>query len=121
MDIYFYPEYYQSWQSVYEGEVLCFYAEIDSIKVLYPVIKCKIEGYDLDDSYYDISSAYGYSGAISTVINADEKIKKEFSSLISDWCKEENIVAEFIREYPGATVRFIDKTNRIWVRNKLIR
>lgn len=119
VDIYFYPEYYQSWQSVYGGEALCVYAEIDSVKVLYPFVKREIEGYKLEGCFYDISSIYGYGGAISTVINVEENIKKTFSSLISDWCENENIVAEFIREYPGATVRYIDKTNRIWVRTNV--
>ena len=117
-DIYFYPEYYMSWQECDFGEPLCVYAKIGHVEVLYPFLKKEISEYRLDDHYFDISSAYGYGGAITSNSDSDKE-KHIFSDLISDWCGEQKVIAEFIREYPGATFRLIDKTKRSIVRYNL--
>ena len=48
--------------------------------------------------YYDIQSPYGYSGPISTTNSKDflDDAWREYCH----WCKEKNIVAEFIRFHP---------------------
>ena len=55
-------------------------------------------GYDLDNEYFDIQGAYGYNGAVSS--SYDEDIIKKFLFCFDKFCKEKNIIAEFIRYNP---------------------
>lgn len=116
-DIYFSPRYYRTWESVHDGEAVCLFAESGGHCILYPFYKRGIDG--LDGEFFDISSAYGYGGAISTADVPDEDMKREFSELVSEWCLRENVVAEFIREYPGATLRNTGAVKRTMVRTNL--
>lgn len=63
----------------------------------YPFIKSEINkfGYHLDNIYYDIQGVYGYNGAIIQS-NSNSFIKKS-RTLFEKYCKDENIIAEFVR------------------------
>lgn len=119
IDIYFHPRYYATWKNVYDGEALCLHANIQGEEVLYPFYKRVIDGYELDNTYYDISTAYGYGGAVSTGGLQDEGLKEEFAEMFIRWCKEENVIAEFVREYPDAAFRNTGAMKRTIVRKNL--
>lgn len=98
-DIYFTYEYHhlyeanrdgEAWAALYEGDNGCI--------VLYPFLKCKITGYDTKKDLYDIKSCYGYGGPVAEKFNKEDF--DEFEDLFLRWCKENNIVAEFVRFHP---------------------
>jgi hypothetical protein len=51
-----------------------------------------------DTSYYDIQSPYGYGGAISS--SEDPSFLNSAWSAYNNWCKEQQVLAEFIRFHP---------------------
>lgn len=99
LDIYYLPEYYQTWIEYENAEPICIFAQINESKFLYPFFKKEIAGYELSDKYYDIFSAYGYGGVVSSVV--DSKDIETFNQEFKTWCKQNNIIAEFIRENPS--------------------
>lgn len=97
-DIYFTSEYYKLCESNGEGIGKLFvYFEKDKTAI-YPFLINQIERYTLNDKYYDIQSAYGYGGPITNC--NEEKFLDNFETCFIDYCKENNIVAEFIRFHP---------------------
>ena len=67
-----------------------------NIAIKRPILK--IGNVRLDDIYYDLETAYGYGG-FYTNCNEIDFIKKAMSSY-TQRCKEEKIIAEFIRFHP---------------------
>lgn len=99
-DLYYLPQWYQSWAQHEHAEALCLYCEVDGYRFLYPFFKKKIENYDLKDDFYDIQSAYGYGGVIANKELIPAKVEKQFNDIISAWLLDNNVIAEFIRENP---------------------
>ncbi|RDV28842.1 GNAT family N-acetyltransferase [Lysinibacillus capsici] len=99
-DIYYSPAYYKTWKEHEQAEPLCVYAEKEGVKLLYPFFKKEIQGYNLKEKYYDIQSAYGYGGVISNTKEISQTLLVDFNKKFDGWCKDSNIVAEFIRENP---------------------
>jgi hypothetical protein len=99
-DVYYLPEWYQSWSEHEDAEAMCIYYEEQGIRFLYPFFKKKIKNYDLNDDFYDIQSAYGYGGVIANKEVIPEKISKQFNDTVSVWLKDNRVIAEFIRENP---------------------
>lgn len=99
-DVYFSPEYYEVYEKNGDGKAYCFIYEDEEKIGLYPFLMNKINdlGYDLDDDYYDIQGAYGYNGVVYS--SDDPEFIKKFYSEFNDFCKENNIVAEFTRFHP---------------------
>ena len=99
-DVYFTPEYYSLYQNYGDGETQCFVFEKEGNIALYPFLKNPITplGYELDKEYYDIQGAYGYNGLIASTRNAEfiAEFWKEFDA----WCRDNDIVAEFMRFHP---------------------
>ncbi len=114
-DVYFSPDYYASWQGTLPGTAMCLHARIGGLEVLYPFFKAGIPGLP---GRYDIASAYGYGGAI-TNRPYDEDEQRRFDALVADWCCEYGVVAEFVREYPGARFRASTAGRRTLVRHNL--
>lgn len=98
-DIYFSREYYVMEQEQENGQGKLFVYEDDKGNVgIYPFILRKIDSDILDGVYYDIESAYGYGGP---VLNSDDEIfAAEFEKEFVSYCRENNIIAEFIRFHP---------------------
>lgn len=96
-DPYFTSRYY----SLESAKAECFVYREDENIFFYPFIKTKINslGYDLDKNYFDIEGAYGYNGAIIKDDTKTDFIAKARKKFIA-YCKEENIVAEFMRFNP---------------------
>lgn len=99
-DVYFTPEYYKLYEDNGDGKAMCFVFEKDGELALYPFLISRINdlGYDLDKDYYDIQSAYGYSGVVSS--SYEDKFRASFFKEFVSFCKDRNIVTEFTRFHP---------------------
>lgn len=99
-DIYFQFKYVDLYRKDQEKCVVATYQTAENGIILYSFILSPIEKSTLlnGEKWYDISSAYGYSGPI--VYNCTEKEIVWFESLFLDWCIKNNVVAEFIRFHP---------------------
>jgi len=100
-DIYFYPEYVGMHKFIDRTKALMFtYREHGDIW-LHPFLLQPIDsdGYSIDDGpWFDIESAYGYGGPLSN--SEDQAFLANANEQFSEWCKENNIVAEFVRFHP---------------------
>lgn len=99
-DINYYPDWFYTWEQHEKAEALCLFAELDHIYFLYPFFLKKIENYDLDKVYYDVQSAYGYGGILTSNQIVPDKTGKRFNQLVTEWMEANSIIAEFIRENP---------------------
>ena len=99
-DVYFKPEYYSLYENYGDGKAQCFVFEKDGNMVIYPFLINPITtlGYELGKEYYDIQGAYGYNGLIASTYDAGfiAGFWKEFDA----YCRENDIVAEFMRFHP---------------------
>ena len=101
-DIYFSPSYLETCKHIMEGIPYCFvYMKEPEKYILYPFFKRKINDLEifshLSEEYFDIISPYGYSGFLSSFVDMDIG---EFIDVFDDYCRQENIVNEFIRFNP---------------------
>lgn len=97
-DIYFTREYMNLYEKNGDGIAKLFiYEEKDEVAI-YPFLMNKIEGYNLDKDYYDIQTAYGYGGPISST--DEDGFLNNFENEFLNFCNKNNIVAEFIRFHP---------------------
>ncbi|MBW6409470.1 lipid II:glycine glycyltransferase FemX [Clostridium weizhouense] len=97
-DIYFTSEYYKLYEA--NGNSfgkLFIYKDKDNLAI-YPFLINTINGYELDNSYYDIETAYGYGGPI--VNTSDINFVRKFERIFKEYCFQNNIIAEFIRFHP---------------------
>lgn len=97
-DIYYTSSYYKMHEKNGDGSGrLVVYTDNEKI-ALYPFVMNEINGYDLDKKYYDIESAYGYGGPVTN--SHHEVFLNKFENRFLEYCKRNNIVAEFIRFHP---------------------
>ncbi len=113
--IWFTPEYHASWLGTLPGEPVCLHARVHGIEVVYPFFMAPIPG---TAGYFDIASAYGYGGAIAGAPH-DHRTQAAFDRLVSRWCREQRVVAEFVRECPGTAFRVSPSGGRRLVRYNL--
>ncbi len=99
-DIYFDPLYYQIFERLEDASYHCFSYKKNDYCAIYPFLKSSVNkiGYDLKDQYYDIQGAYGYNGVISNT--KDHEFINAFYKSFSQYCLENNIIAEFTRFHP---------------------
>lgn len=98
-DIYYTSEYYKMHELNGDGtSKLFYYVDDEGNKGFYPFMLNKINGYDLEHDYYDMETAYGYGGPITSC--EDESFLKGFEEAFVGFCKSNHIVAEFIRFHP---------------------
>lgn len=66
-------------------------------QILLPIYLHKIESHIFDDneSFYDVTSPYGYSGPLFDKVNSEDL--KIFWNKVDEWYKENNVVTEFLR------------------------
>jgi hypothetical protein len=95
-----------------DDEPLAAYVETARGFVLYPFVLRPIDAPHLKtgtEPAYDLTSAYGYAGAFSTGLSAEEA--GQFWAAFDGWCTAKGVVAEFARlslfeeqrlVYPGA-------------------
>lgn len=117
-DIYLTREYIELYEANGDGIARLFIYEESNNLAIYPFLIRLIEGYELDKHYYDIETAYGYGGPV--VINElDDKFIKRFENNFLNYCKEENIIAEFIRFSPHLNNEKIFEENIVLLKNRL--
>lgn len=115
-DIYFTREYYKMYENNGDGKGLCFvYTEGDKIAI-YPFLINPITGYALDKEYYDIETAYGYGGPITS--HNDDGFIKSFEQVFMKFCNEQHIIAEFVRFHPLIKNENIFFTNMSVIHNR---
>ncbi|MFT9494667.1 lipid II:glycine glycyltransferase FemX [Anaerosolibacter sp.] len=97
-DIFFTSEYYKMHELNGEGKGCCFVYEDENGIGIYPFLMNKIEDYNLTQDYYDIETAYGYGGPITS--HDGEIFARKFEQAFINFCQNHNIVAEFMRFHP---------------------
>lgn len=97
-DVYFKSDYYKLYEDYRTSLGHLFVYEEKNNLAIYPFLINPIKGYELNKSYYDIETAYGYGGPI---VNTDDRVFiNNFEKAFKDFCNKNNIVAEFIRFHP---------------------
>lgn len=98
-DIYYTREFYLWGRSQASAEPLLFvYSEDSGAVGIYPFIKQVIEQDIAEGTYYDIETAYGYGGPLANT--QDVGFLERFEESFLQYCREANIIAEFIRFHP---------------------
>lgn len=100
-DIYFYPEYVGMHKSIDGTKALMFTYRKNGHIWLHPFLLQPIDSdeFSIDDGpWFDIESAYGYGGPLSN--SEDQAFLVNANEQFSEWCKENNVVAEFVRFHP---------------------
>lgn len=123
-DIYFEPKYGEIYEKWEKGKAEQFIYEDKNGVVYHQFIKRKID-VDIDHKeYFDIITPYGYGGPIILELNSPdnkEKVVKGFGEEFKVYCKENNIVSEFIRFHPiiNNAQDFIELYDPQYMRNTL--
>jgi hypothetical protein len=102
IDIFYFPEYMRAFELHGDGKPYLFvYYKSSEDLVIYPFLKRSLRDLQQFDNLsvdlYDIISPYGYSGYLRK--NNDIDMEK-FYYYFREYCKENNIVSEFIRFHP---------------------
>lgn len=97
-DIYYTSEYYSMYELNGDGIGKLFVYCDNSKLALYPFMLREICGYNFKEKYYDIETAYGYGGPILNCFDAE--FIRNFEKNFIQYCKKNNIIAEFIRFHP---------------------
>ena len=99
-DIYYTPEYYSIFKNYVGGKTRCFIYKDNSDYAIYPFYKNRIKKSDsnLEKDYFDIEGAYGYNGVLSST--NELKFRKSFYKTFYQFCKDQNIIADFTRYNP---------------------
>lgn len=97
-DIYYNQHYFLSALKLDPGEAFLFYYRDDYGEVAYPFIKRSLT--TGSPAYYDTTTPFGYGGPILHRVTNSRELIKNFRKEFSGFCKEENIVAEFVRFHP---------------------
>ncbi|HIE27563.1 TPA: GNAT family N-acetyltransferase, partial [Candidatus Poribacteria bacterium] len=105
-DASFIPEYAELYEINGDGKAQCFVYEENGDYVLYVFMKRKINDLPFMNSEtvesFDIITPYGYGGPLCS--SSDSGIKKNlmkgFFTSFNEYCREENIITEFIRFHP---------------------
>lgn len=121
-------EYLNLWQINNDGNAILFYHENDYGAVVYPFLRRKLENLyyisrELEGDYFDIITPYGYGGPfiISDGNNLHENIIKEFCLEFTNYCKDNNIISEFIRFHPLYENHiYFSKEIEIALKNKVV-
>jgi hypothetical protein len=99
-DVYYLPEWYNAYRQHEQALPKCIVAELEGVLFVYPFFLKPIKGYDLDKTYYDIQTAYGYGGIITNQGIVPQQLIEKFNNQVNVWLSDNNVVAEFIRENP---------------------
>ena len=100
-DIYFLPEYHRAYELNGDGVAHLYLYESGPNCLVYPFMLRRIEragNEPVQETLFDIETVYGYSGPITTT-KAKEFLGGAWAAF-SDWCRQQRVVAEFIRFHP---------------------
>lgn len=104
-DVYYLLDYVKAFNLHGDGEPILFYYEDECIKALNVVMKRDISldenfrGKINSDTYFDISTPYGYGGFIIEGEPSAESLKNMEENYVS-LCQEQGIISEFVRFHP---------------------
>ena len=100
-DVHLLPEYYLQNQVLGFGEAICFLYEKAGNIAIYPFFKSSINDLNLlslEENYFDIQGPSGYNGVATNSKSPD--FIRDFSQAFSEYCLNQNIIAEFVRFNP---------------------
>ncbi|NLM45162.1 MAG: GNAT family N-acetyltransferase, partial [Clostridiales bacterium] len=102
IDIYFEPDYGKLYEKMENGKCEIFEYTCELGTVYHMFIKREIETKVDDTVWYDLITPYGYGGPIIKRCEAGKEnaLVNEFGHAFAQYCKENNIVSEFIRFHP---------------------
>ncbi len=103
IDIYFDENYGKLYENHENGKSEIFEFDSDYGSVRYSFIKREIQEKINGEQYYDIITPYGYGGPLITKCENESSshlLVKEFEEKFQSYCKENNIVSEFVRFHP---------------------
>lgn len=98
-DVHFKPGYLQLFR---EGEPRLFVYTKGAQTVIYPFLLRPVHGVPGitgEESFYDITSPYGYGGPLYPP-GASRQLVHDFYACFRQYCRENNIITEFIRFHP---------------------
>ena len=104
-DVYYLSGYTKAFKLHGDGEPLLFYYEGNSMRAMNVVMKRDIatdmnfKGKIPPNSYFDLSTPYGYGGFIIEGEISEQEIQKLEEEYLL-YCKENGIVSEFVRFHP---------------------
>lgn len=97
-DIYYTTQYFLSALKLDPGEAYLFYFQCADGEVAYPFIKRKVN--EKEPHCFDIATPFGYGGPILKIRADSASLVTNFRKEFLDFCKNEQIIAEFIRFHP---------------------
>ena len=124
-DIYFDEHYGKLYEKSDKGTAVIFTHKSQYGEVRHQFIKREIPSHLLpkQETLYDIVTPYGYGGPLVTVCEdgCKDLLIQEFQNKFTEYCADENIVAEFVRFHPIAqnALDFENVYHPIWDRNTL--
>lgn len=109
-DIYFSVDYFRLFEREQEQRAEVFVFSNHGQMIMYPYLLRNIshlpsiQAAGLQGDWYDISTPYGYGGPISNVPPGEERSKlfREFGTVFTEYCRDKQIMTEFIRFHPLA-------------------
>lgn len=101
-DIYFEPNYGKLYEKHEKGTLQVFEFKSPYGAISNMFIKREIPFSINDEKYYDIITPYGYGGPIITNVEKGyrDTLIKEYVNEFKQYCKQNNIVSEFVRFHP---------------------
>lgn len=102
-DIYFLPQYGELYEEIEKGKVETFKYESDLGLITNMFIKRRIPIDIGEEIYYDITTPYGYGGPVILECidgGSRQELVKGYNEAFGIYCRENNIVSEFIRFHP---------------------
>lgn len=117
-DLYFNPNYAKVYKDI-DGDSDTFVFECEYGKITNTFILRKVQWEVEGQTYYDIVTPYGYGGPKTENVTDIKKLMEEYKKAFAAYCKEKNIVCEFIRfhlfdnvdvreNYYGETLHLLD-------------
>lgn len=101
IDFYFDENYGKLYEKAENGRAEVFRYEDKNGSVSNQFLVRKIPTQINGTNYYDIVTPYGYGGPIvEKIIENKEELLKSFEKNFSEYCKNNNIVSEFVRFHP---------------------
>jgi hypothetical protein len=101
-DVYFLPEYLESYVDNPRTEAACVVCAEGDAVLVYPFLKSLVSlgADDPAQPQYDLQSAYGYGGPAVNAAGEEAAFLREAWLEFARWCKNENVVSEFVRFHP---------------------
>lgn len=112
-DVYFTPQYHQIFEQLGDGKACCFVFRHANEIYIKPFLINPVSslGLGLQDEYFDIQSVYGYTGPL--VSTRDQEFLASAHSTFHEYCKSENIIAEFTRFHPLLANYEVEPTDQV--------